>query len=126
MPELAHKKTADSADMDCRSSPDDPYYRLGPVHEYHYIRVRETGDWVVFLIEQAQPCSHKNRIEPAQPEFIFQSMRSWAGVAAVFSKNGIEPAQSELFFKIQVEPAQSGKIELEKNAFSTKFCRDRS
>jgi len=32
-----------------RYSPDDPYYRLGPVHTCLYVRVRETGDWDLFL-----------------------------------------------------------------------------
>jgi len=30
MPEFARKKTADISDL--HYSPDDPYYRLGPVH----------------------------------------------------------------------------------------------
>jgi len=30
-------------------SPDDPYYRLGPVHTCLYAGVRETGDWDPFL-----------------------------------------------------------------------------
>jgi len=38
------------ADMDgLRYSPDDPYYRFGPVHTCLYVRVRETGDWELFL-----------------------------------------------------------------------------
>jgi len=38
------------ADMDGLSySPDDPYYRLGLVHTCLYVRVRETGDWDLFL-----------------------------------------------------------------------------
>jgi len=32
-----------------RYSSDDPYYRLGPVHTRLYFRVRETGDWDLFL-----------------------------------------------------------------------------
>ena len=32
-----------------RYSPADPYYRLGPVHMFLYIRVRETGDWDLFV-----------------------------------------------------------------------------
>jgi len=32
-----------------RYSPDDPYYRFGPVHTCLYVRVRETGDWDLFL-----------------------------------------------------------------------------
>jgi len=37
-------------DMDgLRYSPDDPYYRLGPVHTCLYVRARETGDWDLFL-----------------------------------------------------------------------------
>jgi len=37
-------------DMDgLRYSPDVPYYRFGPVHTYLYVRVRETGDWDLFL-----------------------------------------------------------------------------
>jgi len=32
-----------------RYSPDDPHYRLGPVHMCLYVRVRETGDWDLFL-----------------------------------------------------------------------------
>ena len=37
-------------DMDgLRYSPDDSYYRLGPVHACLYVRVRETGDWDLFL-----------------------------------------------------------------------------
>ena len=32
-----------------RYSPDDHYYRLGPVHMCLYVRVRETGDWDLFL-----------------------------------------------------------------------------
>jgi len=32
-----------------RYSPDDPSYRLGPVHTCVYVRVRETGDWDLFL-----------------------------------------------------------------------------
>jgi len=31
-----------------RYSPDDPYYRLGPVYKCLYVRVRETGDWDLF------------------------------------------------------------------------------
>jgi len=31
-----------------RYSPDDPYYRPGPVHTCLYVRVRETGDWDLF------------------------------------------------------------------------------
>jgi len=31
-----------------RNSPDDPYYRLGPVHTCLYARVRESGDWDLF------------------------------------------------------------------------------
>jgi len=30
-------------------SPDDLYYRLGPVHTCLYVRVRETGEWDLFL-----------------------------------------------------------------------------
>jgi len=30
-------------------SPDDPYYRLGPVHTCLYARVRKTRDWDLFL-----------------------------------------------------------------------------
>ena len=33
-----------------RYSPDEPYYRLGPVHTCLYVRVRETGDWDIFLV----------------------------------------------------------------------------
>ena len=32
-----------------RYSPDDPYSRLGPVHTCLYVRVREIGDWDLFL-----------------------------------------------------------------------------
>ena len=34
-----------------RYSPDDPYYKLGPVHTCLYVRVREpeTGHWHLFL-----------------------------------------------------------------------------
>ena len=32
-----------------KETPDDPYYRLGPVHTCLYVRVRETGDWDLFL-----------------------------------------------------------------------------
>jgi len=33
-----------------RYSPDDPYYRLGAVHTYGLcVRVRDTGDWHLFL-----------------------------------------------------------------------------
>jgi len=32
-----------------RYSPDDPHYRLGPVHTCLYVRLRETGDWDLFL-----------------------------------------------------------------------------
>jgi len=32
-----------------RYSPDDPYYRLGPVNTCLYVWVRETGDWDFFL-----------------------------------------------------------------------------
>ena len=38
------------ADMDgLRYSPDDPYYRFGPVHTCLYVPARETGDWDLFL-----------------------------------------------------------------------------
>ena len=38
------------ADMDgLRYSPDDPYYRFGPVDTCLYVRARETGDWDLFL-----------------------------------------------------------------------------
>jgi len=33
-----------------RYSPDDPYYRLGPVHTCLYVRVRETGDWDLLMM----------------------------------------------------------------------------
>ena len=33
-----------------RYSPDDPYYRLGPVYTCLYVRARETGDWDLFLV----------------------------------------------------------------------------
>jgi len=33
-----------------RYSPDDPYYRLGPVHTCLYVRVLETGDWDLGLL----------------------------------------------------------------------------
>ena len=37
------------ADIDgLRYSPDDPYYKLGPVDTCLYVRVRETGDWDLF------------------------------------------------------------------------------
>ena len=32
-----------------RYSPDDSDYRLEPVHTCLYVRVRETGDWDMFL-----------------------------------------------------------------------------
>jgi len=32
-----------------RYSPDDPYYRLGPVHTCLFVQVRETGDLDLFL-----------------------------------------------------------------------------
>jgi len=32
-----------------RYSPDNPYYRSGPVHTCLDVRVRETGDWDLFL-----------------------------------------------------------------------------
>ena len=39
------------ADMDgLRYSPDDPYYRLRPIHTCLYVRVRKTGDWELFLV----------------------------------------------------------------------------
>jgi len=44
----SNKKTADMDGL--RYSPDDPYYRLGPVHTWLYVRVRETGDWDLFLV----------------------------------------------------------------------------
>jgi len=48
MPELVPTKK--TADMDgLRPFPDDPYYRRGPVHMCLYARVRETGDWDLFL-----------------------------------------------------------------------------
>ena len=38
------------ADMDgLLNSPEDPYYRSGPVQTCLYVRVRETGDWDFFL-----------------------------------------------------------------------------
>jgi len=46
MPEPAHM----TADIDgLHYSPDDPHYGLGPVHTCLYVRVRETGDWDIFL-----------------------------------------------------------------------------
>jgi len=47
MPELAHKKTADMDGL--RHSPDDPYYRLGPLNTCLHVWVRETGGWDLFL-----------------------------------------------------------------------------
>jgi len=39
------------ADMDgLRYSPDDPYYRLGPVHTSLHARVRETRAWDLFRV----------------------------------------------------------------------------
>jgi len=43
----SNKKTADMDGL--RYSPDDPYYRSGPVHTWLDVRVRETGDWDLFL-----------------------------------------------------------------------------
>jgi len=50
MPEpdpIIDEKTANMDSL--RYSPDDPYYRLGPVHTCIYVEVRETGDWDLFL-----------------------------------------------------------------------------
>jgi len=47
MSERAHQKTADMDGL--RYCPDDPYYRLGPVHTCVYVRVRKIGDWDLFL-----------------------------------------------------------------------------
>jgi len=47
MPELDHKKTA-NMDVLCHS-PHDPYYKLQPVYTCLCVRVRETGDWDLFL-----------------------------------------------------------------------------
>ena len=44
MPELENEKTVDMDGL--RYSPDDPYYRLWPVHTCLYV---ETGDWDIFL-----------------------------------------------------------------------------
>ena len=30
-------------------SPDEPYYKIGPVHKRLYVQARETGDWDLFL-----------------------------------------------------------------------------
>jgi len=53
MPELdpGNKKTADMDNL--RYSPDDPYYRLGPVYTCLYVRVRETGDLDLFLVTRS-------------------------------------------------------------------------
>jgi len=47
MSELAHKKTVMMHGP--RFSYDDPYYSVGPVHTCLYVRLRETGDWDLFL-----------------------------------------------------------------------------
>jgi len=50
LPFLKEKRNAKMADMDgLRYSPDDPYYRFGPVHTCLYVPARETGDWDLFL-----------------------------------------------------------------------------
>ena len=49
MPELDPMKRRLTWTVYLRYSPDDPYYRLGPVHTCLYVRVRETGDWDLFL-----------------------------------------------------------------------------
>jgi len=36
-------------EIEKRYSPDDLYYRLGPIHTCHYVGARETGDWDLFL-----------------------------------------------------------------------------
>ena len=35
-------------------SPEDPYYRLEPVHTCLYVRARETGDWDLGPLERAR------------------------------------------------------------------------
>jgi len=47
MPELDHKKTANMDGL--YHSPHDPYYKLRPVYTGLCVRVRETGDWDLFL-----------------------------------------------------------------------------
>ena len=47
MPEPVSETTADMNGL--RYSPDDPYYRFGPVHTCLYVRARETGDLDLFL-----------------------------------------------------------------------------
>ena len=63
-----------------RYSPDDPYYRLGPVHTCLYVRVRETGDWDIFLgpLEWA-------RAETGGPDRWALQRRGFPGVARVYS-----------------------------------------
>jgi len=36
-------------EIEKRYSPDDSYYRLGPIHTCHYVRARETADWDLSL-----------------------------------------------------------------------------
>jgi len=44
-----------------RYSPDDPYYRLGPVHTCLYVRVRETGDCDLFHLCPISDFAKKTR-----------------------------------------------------------------
>jgi len=63
-----------------RCSPDDPYYRLGPFHTCLYVRVRETGDWDLFLgpLEWA-------RVETGGADRWVLQRRGFPGVARVYS-----------------------------------------
>jgi len=57
-----------------RYSPDEPYYRLGPVHTCLYVRVCETGDSDLFLGPLKWARAEQNRYFREKKLF---TMRRW-------------------------------------------------
>jgi len=81
--------------------PDDPYYRLRPVHTRLYVRVRETGDWDLF-----QACGKWRVFSPGAAACHSQ----WV------SQNGLSRLKSIFSSNVRIELAQK-KEEGEKVGF---------
>jgi len=90
-----------------RYSPDDPYYRLGPVHTCLYVRLRETGDCDLFLgpLEWA-------RAETGGADRWVLQRRGFSGVARVYSP----PCAWDIHYQFSIKTLFSKEKQKEKVA----------
>jgi len=98
MPELdpGNKKTADMDGL--RYSPDDPYYRLGPVHTCLYVRVRETGDWDLFLYAYQMVANVEGTVSQVRSAF---ALRLYHSHFPQFQDSDHCPGRHQFFFGLR-------------------------